>query len=67
MEAAVWCEMLEIYPDQNKRSHPLLQRENTLKQLFKKGGYTNRYIRKTVYSNKGYQNLPQTSPGFEKL
>ncbi len=67
MEAAVWCEMLEIYPDQNKRSHPLLQRENTLKQLFEKGGYTNKYIRKTVYSNKGYQNLPQTSPGFEKL
>ena len=67
MEAAIWCKMLKIYPEKNKRSHKLLQRENTLKQLFKKGGYTNRYIRKTVYSNKGYQNLPQTSPGFEKL
>ena len=65
--AAVWTEMLEIYPDQNDRQHPLLQRENTLKQLFKKGGYTNKYIKKTVYANKGYQNLPQTSPGFERL
>ena len=67
MEAAVWSELLEIYPEQNDRQHPLLQRENTLRQLFKKGGYTDRYIRKTVYANKGYQNLPQTSPGFESL
>lgn len=67
MEAAVWTEMLEIYPEQNDKQHPLLQRENTLKQLFKKGGYTNKYIKKTVYANKGYQNLPQTSPGFERL
>ena len=67
MEAAVWTEMLEIYPEQNDRQHPLLQRENTLKQLFKKGGYTNKYIKKTVYANKGYQNLRQTSPGFERL
>ena len=67
MEAAVWSELLEIYPEQNDRQHPLLQRENTLKQLFKKGCYTDRYIRKTVYANKGYQNLPQTSPGFERL
>lgn len=67
MEAAVWSELLEIYPEQNERQHPLLQRENTLKQLFKKGGYTDKYIRKTVYANKGYQNLPQTSPGFERL
>lgn len=67
MEAAVWSELLEIYPEQNDRQHPLLQRENTLKQLFKKGGFTDKYIRKTVYANKGYQNLPQTSPGFERL
>ncbi len=67
MEAAVWCEMLEIYPESNDTQHPLLQRENTLKQLFIKGGYTNKYIKKTVYANKGYQNLPQTSPGFERL
>lgn len=67
MEAAVWCEMLEIYPESNDVQHPLLQRENTLKQLLVKGGYTNKYIKKTVYSNKGYKDLPQTSPGFEKL
>lgn len=67
MEAAVWTEMLEIYPELNDKQHPLLQRENTLKQLLEKGGYTNKYIKKVVFTNKGYQNLPQTSPGFEKL
>ncbi|MBQ3312074.1 hypothetical protein IJG72_08355 [bacterium] len=67
MEAAVWQELSEMYPEQNSRKHPLLQRENTLKQLFEKGNYTNKYIKKTVYTNKGYQNLPQTSPGFERL
>ena len=67
MEAAVWTEMLEIYPESNDKPHPLLQRENTLKQLLEKGGYTNKYIKKVVFTNKGYQNLPQTSPGFEKL
>lgn len=67
MEAAVWCELLELYPDYEVKTHPLVTRENTLKQLFEKGDYTSKYIKKTVYSNKGYQNLPESSPGFEDL
>ena len=47
--------------------HPLVVREDTLKKLFEKGNYTNKYIRKAVAQNKGYQNLPSTSPGFEEL
>lgn len=67
MEAAVWCELSELYPDGIDVRHPLVTREETLKRLFKKGNYSNRYIKKTVFSNKGYQDLPQTSPGFDEL
>lgn len=67
MEAAVWCELLKLYPDYEINLAPLCQRENTLKRLFEKGDYTDKYIEKTVYSNPGYQNLPETSPGFESL
>lgn len=67
MEAAVWCEMCELYPNETKVSHPLATRENTLKKLFIKGRYSDKYIKKSVFSNTGYQNLPQTSPGFEKF
>lgn len=67
MEAAVWCELLEVYPDYELNLDSLVQRENTLKKLLERGNYTNKYIKKTVYSNDGYQNLPETSPGFENL
>lgn len=67
MEAAVWCELLRLYPDYELPIQSLVQRENTLKQLFEKGDYTNKYIKKTVYTNSGYQNLPESSPGFEAL
>ena len=67
MEAAVWCEMTELYPEETKISHPLVTREETLKKLFIKGRYSDKYIKKSVRSNRGYQDLPQTSPGFEKL
>ena len=67
MEAAVWCEIRDIFPESNKEDDPLVKRENTLKQLFEKGGYTNKYIKKAVYANKGYQGLPLTSPGFQEL
>ncbi|MBP7212551.1 hypothetical protein KBA27_06920 [bacterium] len=65
MEAAVWCQLLDLYPHYSIPVQALVQRENTLKTLFKKGNYTNRYIKKTVYSNSGYRNLPETSPGFD--
>lgn len=67
MEAAEWCELTKLYPDYELGMQPLVQRENLLKQLLQKGEYTNKYIKKTVYSNAGYQNLPEASPGFEAL
>ena len=65
MEAAVWTQLTEKYPEYNENMHPLAVRENTLKKLFIKGNYTNKYIKKTVYANQGYANLPSRSPGFE--
>ena len=67
MEASVWCEILENYPESDENLHPLVTRENTLKKLFEKGNYSNKYIKKTAHSNPGYKNLPATSPGFEDL
>lgn len=67
MEAAVWCELLKLYPNYELGPDSLVQRENTLKKSFERGNYTNTYIKKMVYSNPGYQNLPESSPGFEAL
>ena len=65
MEAAVWTQLSEKDPRYNDSMHPLVVRENTLKKLFIKGNYTSKFIRKTVFSNPGYANLPSRSPGFE--
>lgn len=65
MEANVWSEMLKRFPDSNNLESPLVMRENILKQLYEKGNFTNKYIKKTVYANEGYKNLPLTSPGFD--
>lgn len=67
MEASVWTEIVKIYPKSDEKMHPLVNREDTLKTLFEKGNYSNKYIKKTVVSNEGYKNLPSTSPGFEDL
>ena len=67
MEASVWYEISKLYPESNDELHPLVVRENQLKKLFERGGYSNRYIKKTVMSNEGYKNLPSTSPGLEDL
>lgn len=64
MEANVWCEMLKRFPESNNLESALVMRENILKQLLEKGNFTNKYIKKTVYANDGYKNLPLTSPGF---
>ncbi len=64
MEANVWCEMLKRFPESNNLESPLVMRENVLKQLLEKGNFTDKYIKKTVYTNEGYKNLPLTSPGF---
>jgi len=65
LEAAVWTQLTEDNPELQDISHALVERENTIKKLFVKGGYTNKYIRKSVLSNAGYQGLPSRSPGFE--
>lgn len=66
MEASVWFELSEQFPKVASEVHPLVMRENMLKRLFIRGNYTDKYIRKTVASNPGYQNLPSRSPGFEE-
>lgn len=65
MEAAVWTQLTEKDPSAANRSHPLVFRENTLEKLLVKGDYSDKYIRKAVFSNPGYQNLPIRSPGYE--
>ena len=67
MEASVWYEIVKLYPESNDELHPLVVRENQLKKLFERGGFSNKYLKKTVMSNSGYKNLPSTSPGFEDL
>jgi len=64
LEAIVWSEMLKRFPESNDLESSLVTRENILKQLLDKGNHTNKYIKKTVYANEGYKNLPLTSPGF---
>ena len=64
MEATVWNEIVKMYPESNNLDSSLVTRENILKQLLEKGNYTNKYIKKTVYANSGYKNLPLSSPGF---
>lgn len=66
MEAIVWSDIVRMYPESNQE-HPLVKRENTLKQLLEKGNYTNKYIKKEVLNNPGYKGLPSYSPGFTDL
>jgi len=65
LEATVWTEILKRFPESNDLESSLVTRENILKQLLEKGNYTNRYIKKTVFANRGYKDLPLTSPGFK--
>ena len=65
LEAAVWTQLTDDNPEVAEVSHVLVDRENTIKKMFVKGNYTNKYIRKSVISNAGYQGLPSRSPGFE--
>ena len=65
LEAAVWTQFCEDNPELSQISHPLANRENIIKKLFEKGDYTDKYIRKAIIANPGYQNLPSRSPGFE--
>lgn len=64
-EAAVWEQLTEANADLENIDHPLIKRENTLKKLFERGDFSNKYIKKAVFTNPGYKNLPSRSPGFE--
>ena len=65
LEAAVWMKLTEKNPSAEKSPSTLVTRENMLKKLFIKGDYTNKYIKRAVFSNPGYKLLPTRSPGFE--
>lgn len=65
LEAATWMKLAEKNPSVYKHPSPLVTRENMLKKLFEKGDYTNKYIKRAVFTNPGYSNLPTRSPGFE--
>jgi hypothetical protein len=39
MEAVVWTDLADVYPECNVESNALVKRENTLKKLFEKGGH----------------------------
>ena len=67
LEAAVWTQLSDDNPELEKISHPLVERENVIKKLFVRGDYSSKYIHKFVITNKGYQNLPERSYGFEEL
>ena len=66
MEASVWTQLCDQQPNVEKINHPLVTRENMLKQLFQKGNYSSKYIKKSVFSNPSYSKLPVRSPGFEE-
>ena len=55
----------EQNPSVERSASSLVSREKMLEKLFIKGDYTNKYIKKAVYTNPGYKNLPTRSPGFE--
>ena len=65
LEAATWLKLTENNPSVRNNPSSLVSRENMLVKLFEKGDYTNRYIKKAVYTNPGYNKLPTRSPGFE--
>lgn len=66
LEAAVWTEFLKKDPSlRSKTEFPLVNRLNTLNSLFVNANYTDKYIRKVVKNNPGYQDLPQRSVGFD--
>ncbi len=65
LEASVWMKLAEKNPSVLNSPSSLVTRENMLKKLFEKGDYTNKYIKRAVFSNPGYKLLPTRSPGFE--
>lgn len=65
LEAATWMQLSEGNDFATSSGSALVQREEMLKKLFIKGNYTDKYIKKAVWTNPGYANMPSRSPGFE--
>jgi|GEM_PF-1403016 len=64
-EAMLWKELTDSNPSARLINYPLVERENHLFEMYKKGNYTNKYLYKFVSSCPKYKNLPLTSPDFE--
>jgi len=65
LEAATWLQLTEGNDFATSSGSALVEREEMLKKLFIKGNYTDKYIKKAVWTNPGYANMPSRSPGFE--
>ncbi len=65
MEAATWMQLTDGNDFATSSASSLVEREEMLKKLFIKGNYTDKYIKKAVWTNPGYANMPSRSPGFE--
>lgn len=65
MEAATWMQLTENNDFAVSSGSSLVEREEMLKKLFIKGNYTDKYIKKAVWTNPGYKDMPSRSPGFE--
>lgn len=65
LEAATWMQLTENNDFATSSGSSLVEREEMLKKLFIKGNYTDKYIKKAVWTNPGYANMPSRSPGFE--
>lgn len=68
-EAKVWSELKAKKPELSKLSsneYSLINRLNTIENMFKSANYTTTKIKQAVQTNPGYRNLPYYSPGFGK-
>jgi hypothetical protein len=66
-EAEVWIQLKEKYPHLKNIApgeNSLVDRENMMEMLFRKGNFTPKLIEQKVRSNPSYKSLPETSPGF---
>lgn len=66
-EAEVWIQLKNKYPVLKNISpgeYPLVDRENLMEMLFRKGNFSSKLIEEKVRSNFSYKSLPETSPGF---
>ncbi|MGD9581061.1 MAG: hypothetical protein AB7V50_06790 [Vampirovibrionia bacterium] len=66
-EAEVWMQLKDKYSYLKEIApgeYPLVDRENMMEMLFRKAGFTSKFIEEKVRANYSYKSLPETSPGF---